>query len=31
MSSSHDADRQAVVEEVHRFVDREIIPVAHDL
>ena len=31
MSSSHDADRQAVVEEVRRFVDREVIPVAHDL
>ncbi len=31
MSSSHEADRQAVVEEVRRFVDREVIPVAHDL
>ncbi len=31
MSSSHDADRQAVVDEVRRFVDREVIPVAHDL
>jgi alkylation response protein AidB-like acyl-CoA dehydrogenase len=31
MSTSLDADRQAVVEEVRRFVDREVIPVAHDL
>ena len=31
MSSSHDADRQAVVDEVRRFVDREVVPVAHDL
>jgi len=31
MSSSHDADRQAVVDEGGRFVDREVVPVAHDL
>jgi len=31
MNTSLDADRQAVVEEVRRFVDREVIPVAHDL
>jgi alkylation response protein AidB-like acyl-CoA dehydrogenase len=31
MNLSLDADRQAVVEEVRRFVDREVIPVAHDL
>jgi alkylation response protein AidB-like acyl-CoA dehydrogenase len=31
MSSSLEADRQAVVDEVRRFVDREVIPVAHDL
>ena len=31
MSSPLDADRQAVVAEVRRFVDREVIPVAHDL
>jgi alkylation response protein AidB-like acyl-CoA dehydrogenase len=26
-----DADKQAVIDEVQRFVDREVIPVAHDL
>ncbi|MGZ3612154.1 MAG: acyl-CoA dehydrogenase family protein, partial [Ktedonobacteraceae bacterium] len=31
MSLSLDADRQAVVDEVRLFVDREVIPVAHDL
>ncbi len=31
MNTSLDADRQAVVEEVRRFVDREVIPMAHDL
>jgi alkylation response protein AidB-like acyl-CoA dehydrogenase len=31
VNASLDADRQAVVEEVRRFVDREVIPVAHDL
>ncbi len=31
MNASFDADRQAVVDEVRRFVDREVIPVAHDL
>jgi alkylation response protein AidB-like acyl-CoA dehydrogenase len=31
MNSSLDAVRQAVVDEVCRFVDREVIPVAHDL
>jgi alkylation response protein AidB-like acyl-CoA dehydrogenase len=31
LNISLDADRQAVVEEVRRFVDREVIPVAHDL
>jgi len=31
MSSTLDADRQAVVDEIRRFVDREVIPVAHDL
>jgi alkylation response protein AidB-like acyl-CoA dehydrogenase len=31
MSLSLDADRQAVVDEVRLFVEREVIPVAHDL
>ena len=31
MNASLDADRQAVIDEVRRFVDREVIPVAHDL
>jgi len=31
MSSSLDADRQAVVDEIRLFVEREVIPVAHDL
>src|SRR5436305_3015016 len=31
MSLSLDADRQAVVEEVRLFVEREVIPKAHDL
>jgi alkylation response protein AidB-like acyl-CoA dehydrogenase len=31
MNASFDAERQAVVDEVRRFVDREVIPVAHDL
>ena len=31
MDSSLDADRQAIVDEVRRFVDREVIPVAHEL
>ena len=31
MNTSLDADRQAVVEEIRLFVDREVIPVAHDL
>jgi alkylation response protein AidB-like acyl-CoA dehydrogenase len=31
MSLTLDADKQAVVEEVRLFVEREVIPVAHDL
>ena len=31
MNVSLDADRQAVVDEVRMFVEREVIPVAHDL
>ena len=31
MNTSIEEDRQAVVDEVRRFVDREVIPVAHDL
>src|SRR5579863_2720570 len=31
MDSRLDADKQAVVDEVRRFVDREVIPVAHEL
>jgi len=31
MSLSLDADRQAVVDEVRLFVEREVVPVAHDL
>ena len=31
MSLSLDADRQAVVDEVSLFVEREVIPRAHDL
>ena len=31
MSLSLDADRQAVVDEVRHFVEREVIPVVHDL
>ncbi|GAC1394140.1 MAG: acyl-CoA dehydrogenase family protein [Ktedonobacteraceae bacterium] len=31
MNTPLDAERQMVVEEVRRFVDREVIPVAHDL
>ena len=29
--SAFDADKQAVIDEVRRFVEREVIPVAHDL
>jgi len=31
MNVSVDPDRQAVIDEIRRFVDREVIPVAHDL
>src|SRR5215470_10280158 len=31
MDASLEADRQAVIDEVQRFVEREVIPVAHDL
>jgi alkylation response protein AidB-like acyl-CoA dehydrogenase len=31
MYASLDADRQAVIDEVRRFVEREVIPVAHEL
>lgn len=31
MDTTFDAERQAIVAEVRRFVDREVIPVAHDL
>ncbi len=31
MSLSLDADRRAVVDEVRLFVEREVMPVAHDL
>jgi alkylation response protein AidB-like acyl-CoA dehydrogenase len=31
MSSSLEADRKVIVDEVRRFVDREVIPVAHEL
>ena len=31
MKSSPDAEKQMVIEEVRRFVEREVLPVAHDL
>lgn len=30
-ASPFDADKQAVIDEVRRFVEREVVPVAHDL
>ena len=31
MDSPLDADKQAIIDEVRRFVEREVIPVAHDM
>src|SRR5712692_8424762 len=31
MDPRFDADRQAVIDEVRRFVEREVVPVAHDM
>src|ERR1700730_11696446 len=31
MDSRLDADKQAVIDEVQRFVEREVVPVAHDM
>ena len=31
MAMTLDSDRQEVITEVRRFVDREVIPIAHDL
>ena len=31
MDTTLDAERQMIVAEVRRFVEREVIPVAHDL
>src|SRR5579872_4814983 len=31
LDSRFDADKQAVIDEVRRFVEREVIPVAHDM
>ncbi len=31
LASPFDADKQAVIDEVRRFVEREVMPVAHDL
>src|SRR5439155_14044231 len=31
MNTPFDAEKQMLIAEVHRFVDREVLPVAHDL